>query len=283
MVQTLVLNTGAKIPMLGFGTWKLQEGEQAYQAVKCALETGYRHIDTAQIYGNEESVGKAIRDSKVKREELFLTTKIWNDRQDYEGIIESIEQSLERLQVDYVDLLLIHWPNPSRLREVSADKWREVNRTTWQAMEQLHREGKLKAIGVSNFMTHHLEDLLTYAEVVPAVNQILIAPGCVQADLVTLCRKHQIAVEAYSPFGSGTLFENQEVLELAQRYQVTPAQLVLSWLIQNEFIPLPRSSRPENIVANFDVPVLDLTPEEQELLANLKGIAEQSDPDQVSF
>ena len=181
-METYTLSNGVTIPKIGFGTWQIAEGEEVYKSVSFALKAGYTHIDTAQIYGNEVSVGKAIADSEVARKDIFLTTKLWNDKHDYDLAKASIDESLERLGVDYLDLLLIHWPNPKALRE--NDAWKAGNAGAWKAMEEAYKDGKVRAIGVSNFMQHHLEALLETAEIVPHVNQILLAPGCAQEDLV---------------------------------------------------------------------------------------------------
>lgn len=195
------LNNGVEIPVLGFGTWKAQDGEEAYQAVLTALEAGYRHIDTAAVYKNEGSVGSAIKDSGIPREELFITTKLWNGNHTYEETQGAFARSLERLGLDYLDLYLIHWSNPKPLREQEA--WKERNREVWRAMEDLYREGKIRAIGVSNFLPHHLEPLLETARILPAVNQIRLAPGVYQAETVDYCRKHNILLEAWGPSVKG--------------------------------------------------------------------------------
>ena len=178
-------NNGVTIPVLGFGTWKAENGEIAYQAVLEALKAGYRHIDTAAIYKNEESVGRAIQDSGVPREEIFVTSKLWNINHSYEQARQAFEESLEKLGLEYLDLYLIHWPNPKPLRE--NDQWKIRNAEVWRAMEDLYQEGKIRAIGVSNFLPHHLEALLETATIVPAVNQVRLAPGVYQEEVVDYC------------------------------------------------------------------------------------------------
>ena len=246
-METYTLSNGVTIPKIGFGTWQIPEGEEAYNSVSFALKAGYTHIDTAQIYGNEVSVGKAIADSDVAREDLFLTTKLWNDKHDYDLAKASIDESLERLGVDYLDLFLIHWPNPKALRE--NDAWKAGNAGAWKAMEEAYKEGKVRAIGVSNFMQHHLEALFETAEIVPHVNQILLAPGCTQEDLVAYCRERDILLEAYSPLGTGSIFGNEDVEAVAERNGKSVAQVAL------------------------DMAVLD----------KIQGIKTQVDPDTVNF
>ncbi|MGX7108549.1 aldo/keto reductase [Facklamia miroungae] len=275
------LANGIKIPKIGFGTWKLEEGDQAYQSVLKALEVGYRHIDTAQVYGNEVSVGKAIKDSKVPRDEIFLTTKIWNDKHSYSLAKESVEESLTKLQVDYLDLLLIHWPNPIDLRKDKA--WMEANREVWQLMEELYQAGKVKAIGVSNFMINHLEALLPHVKIKPMVNQILLAPGTTQPDLVNFCRQHDILLEAYSPLGSGSLFEQDAGQEMAAKYQKSLAQVALRWSLDKGFLPLPKSKTPANITANLEIFDFTLEPEDIDQLDHLPGVKTQNNPDEVDF
>jgi len=193
-MREYLLNNGVGIPVLGFGTWKAQDGEEAYQATLAALKAGYRHIDTAAIYKNEESVGRAIKDSGIPREELFITTKLWNDIHTYEEAQEAFAASMERLGLDYLDLYLIHWPNPKPLRE--NDAWKKRNAEVWRAMEDLYNLGKIRAIGVSNFLPHHLEALLETARMTPAVNQIRLAPGVYQTEAINFCREHEILLEA---------------------------------------------------------------------------------------
>ncbi|MCR8968950.1 aldo/keto reductase [Facklamia sp. 7083-14-GEN3] len=280
-MESYVLKNGVKIPKIGFGTWKLKEGEEAYQSVLHALKVGYRHIDTAQVYGNEASVGRAIKDSDIPREEIFLTTKIWNDKHSYSLAKQAVEESMQKLQVDYLDLLLIHWPNPVHLRKDKA--WMQANQEVWQLMEELYQAGKLKSIGVSNFMVHHLAALLPHTKVKPMVNQVLLAPGTTQDDLVNFCRQHDMLLEAYSPLGSGSLFEQEQVKEIAQKYNKSVAQLALRWSLDKGFLPLPKSKTPANIESNLAIFDFELDPEDRKKLDLLEGLKTQSDPDQVDF
>lgn len=265
-MQKMKLVNGVEIPVIGFGTWQVQNGQEAYQAVLCALQNGYTHIDTAAVYGNEESVGKAILDSGIPRERLFITTKLWNQVRGYEETIEAVETSLRKLKLDYIDLYLIHWPNPLKYR----DCWEEKNSESWRAMEDLYQMGKIKAIGVSNFLIHHLEALKKTQRIAPMVNQIKLFPGLQQEELCRYCEKEQIVLEAYSPFGTGRIFEVQELKELAQKYNKTVAQICIRYAIQKNRIPLPKSVTRERILSNLkvfdfeleeaDVAFLDLLP-----------------------
>lgn len=280
-MENYQLSNGVEIPKVGFGTWKLEEGEIAYQSVLKALECGYRHIDTAQVYGNERSVGKAMKDSGVPREEIFLTTKVWNDKGTAEEAKASIEESFEKLQVDYVDLLLIHWPNPEKFQ--ANDGWKERNAQVWSAMEAYYNEGKVKAIGVSNFLQHHLEELFKTAKIKPQVNQIKLSPGLPQEDLVAFCREHDMLLEAYSPLGKGAAFSDETLKALAEKYDCTVAQLALQWSYQHEFLPLPRSQNPENIKSNLEVKGFEIAEEDMETMDNIEGLVEAPDPDHITF
>lgn len=273
------LSNGVQIPKIGFGTWQIPDGEEAYNSVTHALKVGYNHVDTAQIYGNEASVGKAIADSDLAREEIFLTTKVWNDKHDYDLAKASIDDSLEKLGVDYVDLLLIHWPNPEPIR----DHWKEGNAGAWKAMEEAYKEGKVRAIGVSNFMIHHLEALFETTEIKPHVNQVLLAPGCSQDELVAFCEGHDILLEAYSPLGTGTIFSNDVAKEVAEANGKSVAQVALRWSLQKGFLPLPKSVTPKNIEANLDIFDFELSAEDVAKLDTIEGVKAQIDPDTTNF
>lgn len=270
-MNTYQLNNGVEIPVLGFGTFKAMDGEEAYRAVLEALKAGYRHIDTAAIYQNEESVGQAIKDSGVPREEMFVTTKLWNSQQTYEQTRQALEKSIEKLGLDYLDLYLIHWPNPKPLRE--NDAWKTRNAEVWRAMEDLYQEGKIRAIGVSNFLPHHLDALLETATIVPAVNQVRLAPGVYQEEVVAYCREKGILLEAWGPFGQGELFDSKQVQEIAANHGKSVAQIALAWSLAEGFLPLPKSVRTSRIQANLDCFGIELSHEERE---TLKTIAVQS-------
>lgn len=281
MMEEYTLSNGLKIPKIGFGTWQIPEGDEAYNSVAYALEVGYRHVDTAQIYGNEVSVGRAIADSGLAREDIFLTTKVWNDKHSYDLAKESIDESLKKLGTDYLDLLLIHWPNPKALRE--NDAWKAGNAGAWKAMEEAYKEGKVKAIGVSNFMIHHLDALFETAEIKPHVNQVLLAPGCPQEELTAFCKEHDILLEAYSPLGTGSIFSNETAKEVAESNNKSVAQVALRWSLQKVFLPLPKSVTPKNIKANLDIFDFSLSDEDMAKLDSLQGVKAQEDPDKVGW
>lgn len=244
-MKKVILNNGTEIPEIGFGTWQTTESVQ--NTIQTALEAGYTHIDTADIYGNEAEIGEAIADSGIDRNKLFLTTKIWNSNRSAHGVKYSVEQSLQKLRTDYLDLLLIHWPANAKQFE----NWKDINAETWKAMEELYRSGIVKAIGVSNFMLPQLKALLEMAEVIPAVNQIEFHPGYVQQELVDFCKEEGIAIEAWSPIGSGRLLKDEDLIEIAEKYNVSPAILCIQFCLQSGVIVLPKSENPENIKNNL--------------------------------
>ena len=249
LTDTFTLKNGVEIPCIGFGTWQTPDGETAVKSVEAALACGYRHIDTAAAYGNEQSVGKAIRESGVKREELFVTSKLWNDSHGYEKTMKAFERTMEDLGLEYLDLYLIHWPRPAQFH----DDWEEANNGTWQAFEELYRANKIRAIGVSNFMPHHVDALLKKAKVAPMVNQINYHPGLMQKDVVDYCAKHGIFIEAYSPLGTGKMLGNPMLLEIAEQYGKSVAQVCIRWVLQNGALPLPKSVTPARIEENTKV------------------------------
>ena len=249
LTDSYTLHNGVQIPCVGFGTWKTPDGDVAENSVRTAIEAGYRHIDTAAIYGNEASVGRGIRASGVNREDLFVTTKLWNDVRGYNETIEAFHKSMEKLGLDYLDLYLIHWPNPARFR----DNWQHNNAETWRAMEDLYKAGKIRAIGISNFRVHHMEALMETATVVPMVNQLRLCPGETQPEVTAWCREHQILCEAYSPLGNGRIFEVPEMKAIADKYGRSVAQVCIRWSLQMGYLPLPKSVTPARIVDNTHV------------------------------
>lgn len=242
-----ILHNGVKIPCIGYGTW-LTTDKQASDAVKAAIEVGYRHIDTAARYENEVGVGNGIIASGIDRKDIFVTSKVWNDCRGYEKTVASCEKTLADLKLDYLDLFLIHWP----ASPLQYDDYNAVNLSTWQAMIDLYKAGKVKAIGVSNFMPHHLEALVQ-SEIVPMVNQIELHPGQLQEETLNYCRKHNILVEAWGPLGRGKMLNNPTLMEMAEKYGKTVAQLCIRWCLQNGVLPLPKSVTPSRIAENADV------------------------------
>ena len=280
LTDTYTLSNGVKIPVVGFGTWQTPSGDVAYQAVLDALKAGYRHIDTAAAYGNEESVGKAIHDSGVKREDLFVTTKLWNANHGYEATKKAFADSLSRLGLEYVDLYLIHWPNPVDFR----DNWAEANADSWRAMEEFYNNGQAKAIGVSNFRPEHLDELLKTAKVKPMVNQIFLNPSDLQPAIVEYNDNHDILSEAYSPLGTGKIFQLEDLKAIAEKYGKSVPQLVLRWHLQHGFLPLPKSVHTDYIKANTEIFDFEISPEDMKTIDDHHGAAGlATDPDQTTF
>ncbi len=258
------LQNGYEIPCLGYGTYKVS-GEEAVAVIKTAIAAGYRHIDTATFYGNEVEVGQAIRECGVPREELFITSKVWKTERGYEKTKASFLKTLEDMQLDYLDLYLIHWPASF----CQYENWEEINLETWRAMTELYKEGKIKAIGVSNFLPHHLTALLK-TEVKPMVNQIEYHPGEMQEETVLFCKENDILIEAWSPLGRGRIFENELLLELSRKYGKSLPQICLRWELQNGIIPLPKTMSEERMKENADIFDFELSLEDMELINSME-------------
>lgn len=254
MVRTLA--NGVNIPSIGFGTYKLGSEEEVRDRVKFALNLGYRQIDTAYFYGNEVGVGKGIAESGIKREDIFLVTKLWNDDHGYEETMKAFNRSIKNLGVDYLDLYLIHWPN-------------KLNSETWRAFEDLYKEGKVKAIGVCNFKIGHLEELKKTAKIMPMVNQVEIHPCKTQKDIIKYCNKNNIQVVAWGPIMRGKVFSLPLMLELSEKYNKSIAQITLRWHIQNGVIPIPKSSNEERIKSNIDIFDFNLSSEDMKRIDSL--------------
>lgn len=266
-----VLNNGVRMPWLGLGVWQVEEGDQVIQSVRNALETGYRSIDTAAGYRNETGVGTAIKESGISREELFITTKLANQDQGYESTLRAFEDSRKKLGLEYVDLYLIHWPGK--------DKYKD----TWRAFEKLHKDGYIRAIGVSNFKIHHLESLAQVSDTIPALNQVEFHPHLFQKELLDYCRQKGIQLEAWSPLMQGKL--NQPgIVALADKYGKTPAQIILRWDLQHEIVTIPKSVHLERIQENADVFDFELSAED---MASIDVLNQNSrfgpDPDELLF
>lgn len=266
------LNNGLKMPWLGFGVFKVQDGKEVEQAVSKALEVGYRSIDTASFYKNEKGVGNAIQASGISRQDIFLTTKIWNDDQRQQRVLEAFEESLNNLGTDYVDLYLIHWPV------------KECYLKTWEVMQDIYASGRAKAIGVSNFLEHHLTDILTISQIVPMVNQIEFHPRLVQPQLLDFCEKHHIQVEAWAPLMQGKMLTEKTVLQLAEKYQKSTSQIVLRWDIQHNVITIPKSISPDRIVENSKIFDFELSESDMKTLDEMdEGKRVGSHPDTFTF
>lgn len=250
-----VLENGVELPFLGFGTYKVTE--QTEQIISDALETGYRHLDTARMYGNEKEIGNAIKNSGIPRRELFLTSKVWKDDLGYDNTLRSFEASLNDLGVQYLDLFLIHWPQSAP----NAD-WKPTLTKTWKALERLYDEGAVAAIGVSNHLPHHLLHILKDANVRPMVNQIEFHPGYAQPATAQFCVNQGIQVEAWSPLGRAKMLDDPLILEMAKKYGKTPAQICLRFCLQNNVLPLPKSSSPKRMQENLDIFDFDLEMED---------------------
>lgn len=279
-MHSLKLSAETSIPQIGFGTWQIPDGEESYNSVRHALDIGYRHIDTAAAYGNEKSVGKAIQESGIPRRELFVTTKLHNNMHGYDKTKIAISQSLDLLGMDYLDLYLIHWPNPL----ASRNQWKEDNAGSWNAMEESFDKGLLHNLGVSNFCERHLEALLETAMILPKVNQIKLFPSLDQNDLVEYCRSLGMVLEAYSPLGTGKLFSSPELITLSASIGKTPAQVALRHGIQKGYVVLPKSKTREYIKQNLQIFDFVLSEEQmQSLDAMDTECALPLNPDTTSF
>jgi len=274
-VPLITLNNGVEVPQVGLGVWQTKEGAEVERAVTAAIESGYRLIDTAAIYGNEAGVGRAIKASGVPREAIFITTKLWNAHHAYEDALRAFDESLRKLDCDYIDLYLIHWPLPMEGKFTQA----------WKALEKLYDDKRVRAIGVSNFKPHHLEELLKGAETAPAVNQIELHPLFQQKETRAYCAEHGIAVESYSPLmQGGEALEHPVIANLARTHDKTPAQVILRWHVQCGLIVIPKSVNPERIRENFTLFDFELSEDE---MRQIEGIDENrrvsADPDTAGF
>ena len=274
--DTVTLHNGVKMPGFGLGVFKVEEGPELVNAVKIAIKHGYRSIDTAAIYGNEEGVGQGIREglkeAGISRENVFVTSKVWNADLGYDATIAAYETSLKKLGLDYLDLYLIHWPVEGKYKEA------------WRALETLYKEGKVKAIGVSNFQVHHLKDLMEDAEIKPVINQVEYHPRLTQKELQAFCEKHHIQLEAWSPLMQGELLNNEVLTEIANKHNKSVAQVILRWDVQNGIITIPKSTKEHRIVENASIFDFELTKEEIERIDELnQNHRVGPDPDNFDF
>lgn len=268
--KTITLNNGVEIPQLGLGTWFIDD-DKAADAVKAAVEIGYRHIDTAQAYGNERGVGEGVRACGVDRKDLFVVSKVAAEHKTYEEAKAGIDRTLEKMGLDYLDMMIIHSPQPWVEVNQSSDRYVEGNRAAWRALEDAYKEGKLKAIGVSNFQVEDLESLMETAEIKPMVNQILLHISNTPLELVEYCQKHGIAVEAYSPIAHGEILNQPEIKAIADKYNVTVPQLCIRYTLQLGAISLPKTGNPEHMKSNAEVD-FEISAEDMEILKHFKKI-----------
>lgn len=280
------LNNDVEIPMLGYGTWQSPDDDFTATAVASAIMSGYRHIDCAAVYGNEKSVGRGIAEgldqSGIERKSIFLTGKLWNDDRGYDETIAAFEKTLLDLQTDYLDMYLIHWPRPAAFH----DNYIAKNAESWRAMETLLAEGRVRAIGISNFLPHHIDELLTTAKVKPAINQIEFHPGCMQEDTAAYCEELDIALEGYSPLGCGRVFKVEKLAEIAAKYKKSVAQLCIRWSLQHGVVTIPKSVTRERLVDNAKV--FDFEISQADMAAIDAVTPEQcpssgNDPDHIEF
>ena len=270
--STITLNNGIKIPRLGFGVYRAAQGDETKNAVLNALEVGYRHIDTASAYGNEESVGEAIKESGLKREEIFLTTKLFNSDMRAHRQMDAFKESLDRLKVDYVDLYLIHWPVPGVYLE------------SWKVLEEIYNKGLAKAIGVSNFLQHHLDDVIAHGSIVPAANQVEFSPLWQDNLLIQYCREKNIAFEAWGPLAAGELIGDRTTGDIGAKYGKTGSQVILRWMLQKNIIVFPKTVHKSRMIENADIFDFELSDEDMAIIDNMNRHRRTGpDPDNFDF
>ena len=277
--DTFKISNGVEIPIMGLGTWQ-SDDTTAKMAVLAALSHGYRLVDTAAAYGNELGVGRGVKESGLKREEIFITSKLRNADHGYKNTVRAFELTLKKLDTDYLDLYLMHWPNPVQYRT----HWQEAMAGTWKAMEEFYKQGRIRVIGISNFMEHHIVELEKTAEIKPMVNQLKLCPGVTQPEIVDYCKKNGIVVEAYSPFGQGAIFSSPEMKALSAKYNKSIGQLCLRWCLQLGFVSLPKSANPMRIKDNANIFDFEISKEDMDIISNLEGYCgDAPDPDNILF
>ena len=277
--KVFTLSNGVEMPGIGFGTWKAKDGADAYDSIIEALKAGYRHIDTAAMYRNEASVGKAVKECGLKREDIFVTSKVWNKNRGYEKTLAAFEKTLATMELDYLDLYLIHWP----AIPLQFEDWDEINLGTWKAMIELYKAGKIKAIGVANFYPKHLESLMK-TEVPPMINQIEYHPGYTQDEVVKYCQENGIVVQGWSPLGNGAVLGSEFLAEIAAKYNKSVAQICIRYAVQNGIVPLPKSVTPSRIAANLDVYDFELSEEDMKAIAAMPETGFSGwNPNEVDF
>ena len=275
--DTYTLNNGVKVPCIAFGTYKAAEGNSA-DIIAAAIDEGYRYFDTASFYATEEYLAEAIQKSGLPREDFFIATKLWKEEMGYEETLAAFERSSKRLNTDYIDLYLIHWPKPTH----DYENWKQLNIDTWKALEKLYKEGKVRAIGVSNFLPHHLDNIFENCEIKPMVDQIEYHPGYTQEATVQYCKQHDILVQAWSPIARGRILQDVTLIEMAEKYSVSVAKLALRFCIQNEVLPLPKASSKERMRENMDLFDFEISDEDMKRLNTLPQIGWSGEhPDRV--
>lgn len=266
------LSNGVEMPYFGLGVFQMDEGSEVINSIIYALDNGYRHIDTAALYRNEKGVGEAIRQSSVDRKGIFVTSKVWNSDQGYDKTLKAFDRSMEKLGFDYLDLYLIHWPVKGKYKE------------TWRALEQLYKQGRVRSIGISNFLKHHIEDIKQSAEIIPMVNQMEFHPYLVQHDLIDYCNENNIRYEAWSPLMQGQILSDDTIKKLADKYNKTTAQIILRWDLQKGVITIPKSVKKERIVSNSQIFDFEISAEDMKLIDGLdKNKRIGPDPDNFDF
>lgn len=263
-MEHYILNNGVEIPAVAFGTYKAADGKSA-DVIRTAIEAGYRYFDTASFYGTETYLAEAVRESGISRDEIFIASKLWKTEMGYDNVKKAFGRTLENLETDYLDLYLIHWPLP----EPGYKEWKQLDKETWRAMEELYQEGKIRAIGLSNFLPHHIENILEDCTVRPAVDQIEYHPGYSQEAAVQYCKERDILVQAWSPIGRQRVLTEPLVQELAEKYGVSPARICLKFAVQRGIIPLPKSSSMERMKENLDLYSFELEQEDIWRLATM--------------
>ena len=268
--EVITLNNGVKIPQLGLGTWFIPNDKVA-DAVKSAVKIGYRHIDTAQVYGNERGVGQGVRECGIARDELFVVSKVAAECKTYKETVASIDKSLSRMVLNYLDMMIIHSPQPWAEVNQSDNRYEEGNREAWKALEDALKEGKLKAIGLSNFQINDIENILKVAQIKPMVNQILLHISNTPTELVEYCQKNDIVVEAYSPMAHGEILNHKEIADMAKKYKVSVPRLCIKYTLQLGTVSLPKTANPEHMKSNSDLD-FEISSEDMETLKNFKKI-----------
>lgn len=269
-------------PLIGFGTWQINDEEEMEQAILSALHTGYRLLDTASAYGNEEIIGKAISQSGVAREELFISGKVWNDDRGFDNTLYAFEKTLTNLKIDYLDSYLIHWP--ASIAVYGKKEAERINRETWRALERLHEEGRVRYVGVCNCLVHHLEELEVTGNVRPMINQIECHPGYMQKEVITYCQEKDIIVEGWSPLAHGKMMKKSVLKEIAEKYERTVAQICLRWCVQHGIVPIPKSSNPSRIIENYSIFDFSMDSEDMYLIDELPYLGGMAfNPDEITI